>query len=272
MTSQAYENFRNQGHALAGEPDAFGVRAGLYHRMYLESGKRNVFALIAAHGTLWGAGYFKKGLLGAWLLSLPYLLVPRVRRAKLRAVTEFADSFRAINRRVCSESYAIFHYTKNFGGTSYIRNAIGDELADILCECHASIDSGSGFTRVQRERLFSAYFNWEQDKVVAPLVTQAFEQMDWRVIKWLALRPKIDFTFLDKASHAQFSHFPSQAERVMHGMRLYRRAEEIGLAYAEQCLDRYPIKPVQDTAAVPCAKPDIAPASTRAPEATAQYC
>lgn len=272
MTSQAYEYFRNQGHALAGAPDDFGVRAGLYHRMYQDSGKRNVFALIAAHGTLWGAGYFKKGLLGAWLLSLPYLLAPRLRRAKLRSVTEFAASFRDINRRVCSESYAIYHYTRNFGGTSFIRDAIGDELVDILCECHASIASDSGFSGAQRARLFSAYFNWEQDKVVAPFVTRAFELMDWRVIKWLARRPKVDFTFLDKASHAQFSDFALQAERVMHGMRLYCRAEQVGLGYAEQCLYRYAIKPAADTAAVPGARTDKAPLSTPAPDATAQYC
>ena len=272
MTSEAYEFLKRQGHVLAGEPEEFGVRAGLYHRIYLDSGKRNVFALIAAHGTLWGAGYFKKGLLGAWLLSLAYLLTPRRRRARLRSVAHFADSFRDINRRVCSESYATYQYTKDFGGTPYIRSVIGDELADILCACHASNAAGTEFTAAQRERLFAAFFNWEQDKVVAPLVTRAFAQMDWGVIKYLALRPVVDFPFLGKQHAARFSNFALQEERVAQGMRLYRRAEIVGLGYAEKCLQRYPIKPDLDTGAVPYAASGTASRSTPGRAEAGRYC
>jgi hypothetical protein len=244
MTVEAYEYFRNKGLALAGAPDDFAVRAVLYHQLYQDSGKRNVFALIAAHGTLWGAGYFKRGLLGAWLLSLPYMLAPQARKAKLRTVNEFADSFRDINRRVCAESYAIYHYTKVFGGTCFIRAAIGDELADMLCACHAASQSGTAFSAAQRERLFAAYFNWEQDKVVAPFVTQAFAQIDWLPVKFMALRPNIAFSFLDRSCKAQFSNFASQDERVLLGMRLYRKAEQVGLDHAERCLDRYKLTPL----------------------------
>jgi hypothetical protein len=268
MTSQAYEYFRSEGHALAGGADDFGLRAGLYHRMYQDCGKRNVFLLIAAHGTLWAAGYFKKGVLGAWLLSLPYLFTPKLRAAKLRSAAQFADKFRDINRRVCAESYAIFYYTKQYGGTGFIRSVIGNALCDLLCECHASND----FTIAQREKLFSAFCDWEQETVVAPLVTLAFEEIDWPVIRFLALRSRVDVSYLGKSFKVQFTNFTSQDERLMQGLRLCRRAEEMGLDYTERCLRNYAVKPVPDIAAIPCARPGTAPRSTPAPDATARYC
>lgn len=252
MTSDAYEYFRNKGYALAGEPADFGLRAGLYHGMYRDSGKRNVFALIAAHGTLWGAGYFRKGELGVQLLSMQYLFAPRLRRARLRSAAAFADTFRDLNRRVCAESYAIYYYTRHYGGTSFIRSVIGNELADLLCACHASNHAGSDFTQVQREKLFAAFLNWEQETVVAPLVTQAFADIDWPAIKFLALKPRIDVTYLGRWFSVQFSNFPSQEERVMQGLRLYRRAEEVGLGYVEQSLSRYSLMPLAfDFAPIP---------------------
>jgi hypothetical protein len=268
MTSQAYEYFRSEGHALAGGPGDYGLRAGLYHRMYQDSGKRNVFLLIAAHGTLWAAGYFKKGVLGAWLLSLPYLFTPKARAAKLRAAAQFADKFRDINRLVCAESYAIYYYTKHYGGTGFIRGVVGNALCDLLCECHAANDFGIA----QREKLFRAFCDWEQETVVAPLVTQAFQEIDWPVIRSLALRTNVAVSYLGKSFKVQFTNFTSQDERLVQGLRLCRRAEEVGLEYTEQCLRHYAIKPVPDTAAIPCARPGTAPRSRLAPDATARYC
>ena len=277
MTAEAYEYFRQKGHALAGEADDFRMRATLYHRMYQESGGRHVFALVAAHGALWAAGYFSKGALGVWLLSLRYLLSPRVRRARLAAVTELSRKLREINRQVCAESYALFHYTRQFGATRHIRSVMGDDFAELLCASHASYHAGSSFTADQRERLFAAFFMWEQQTIVASLVTDAFEHIDWPVLTYFALRPRIDFSYFGRGFHVQFADFRSLDERVLHGMQAYRRAEEAGLAFAEQCLGRYKlspyacdtvpevkemtgslswstVKPLPDTAAVPGAR------------------
>ena len=295
MTSEAYDYFRAQGIALAGEPGDLSLRANLYHRMYRESGKRNVFALIAAHGTLWAAGYLKTGILGAWLLSLPYIFTPRLRREKLRSVAAFAHRFRDINRRVCVESYAIYHYTRHFGATPFIRSVIGNGFAQILCECHASCQSGSDFTSAQRERLFSAFFHWEQDNIVAPLVSEAFATIDWPVIKSLALRPAVDFTYFGKSLCMRFVDFSSKDERVLQGLRAYRMAEEAGFDVVEQCLGRYvltpfafdraspakdmsgalswsALKPARDSAAVPRARTGKAYPSKPAHGAAAWYC
>ncbi len=63
MTTAAYQNLRQRGIQLAGRVGDFRQRACIYHHMYADSAGRNVFPLIAAHGALWAAGYFKKGLL-----------------------------------------------------------------------------------------------------------------------------------------------------------------------------------------------------------------
>ena len=237
MTSAAYESLRTAGYALAGESGDFLQRARVYRDMYHDSGKRNVFPLVAAHGALWASTFFKFGMLGSGLMSLLYLFTPRLRRAKLRSASEFADKFRDINRRVCAEAYAVHHYTKRYGGTSFIRSVIGDEFADILDACHVSNNVKSPFSKEQREQLFSACFKWEQEAVVVPMVAEAFDSLDWNLIKYLANRPRIVFAYFGISFHLQFKNFSSQDERISGGLLAYRRAEEVGLDRVESMLD-----------------------------------
>lgn len=108
MTREAYETLRKKGFALAGGLRDLSQRACVYHHMYADSGNRNVFPLLAAHGALWASGYFKKGMFGGRVLSIQYLLTPWLVKPHLDALSEFADKFRDINRRVCAESYALY--------------------------------------------------------------------------------------------------------------------------------------------------------------------
>ncbi|MES3024069.1 MAG: hypothetical protein V4857_21085 [Pseudomonadota bacterium] len=202
-----------------------------------------MFPLIAAHGALWACGYFKKGMLGGRVVSLPYMVIPAVHRVKLKAIADFADRFRDINRRVCAEAYAIYHYTKRHGGDDFIRGVIGDASADILSACHASAACDSHFSRQQREMLFNAFFRWEQENIVAPAVAQAFEAIDIGIIKYLALRPRIAFAYFGDDFRVQFKDFSSQAERVERGLQAYRRAEEVGVDRVEQALGHYKLMP-----------------------------
>ena len=239
MTSEAYAALRNDGYLLSGELGDLNRRAWLYRQMYLDSGKRNVFALIAAHGALWATGYFRQGRLGGTILSLPYLLTPGLRRARLASLGLFADRFKDINRRVCAESYALYHYTKQYGGSSFIRSVIGDAFADALCECHASNAAGTHYDQAQREKLFSAFFDWEQENIVGPAVTEAFKEFDWGIVKYLALHTKLDFTYFGKNFRARFNNFADSDERIVRGLQVYRRAEEAGLDAVERALGRY---------------------------------
>ena len=239
MTSAHYAALKKEGYLLAGELDDVNRRAWVYHQMYLDSGKRSVFPLIAAHGALWAVGYFRLGRLGGMLLSLRYLLMPAVRRAKLAALAQFADRFRDINRRVCAESYAIYHYTKRHGGDDFIRAVIGDGFADCLCACHASNQDDTPFGKAMREKLFLHFFNWEQAHIVGPAVTDAFEEFDWEHVARLARRTKLTFSYFGKDFKVRFHNFASTEERISRGLQVYRRAEEVGLDQVERALASY---------------------------------
>lgn len=248
MTAAAYAAMRKEGYLMAGELGDLNRRAWVYQQMYLDSGKRSVFPLIAAHGALWAIGYFKKGRLGGLLLSLGFLLTPARRRAKLASLARFADRFRDINRKVCAESYALHHYTKRYGGDDFIRSVIGDRFADLLCQCHASNRNNTPYGQAQREQLFLAFFHWEQERIVGPAVSAAFDEFDWDIVKYLALRTKLDFTYLGNKDGIRFDNFASSEERIRLGLQVYRRAETLGLDHVEQALGRYKRIPDSGTA------------------------
>jgi hypothetical protein len=243
MSTEVYEALRAQGFRLAGGLGDLRQRACVYHHMYADSGKRNVFPLIAAHGALWAAGYFRKGLLGGQLVSLLHAYDCERRQALLASLHVFANQFRDINRRVCAESYAIYHYTKIHGRSDAARSIVDDDFLDLLCASHESQANARAFPRAQRARLFSAFFNWEQDNIVAPSVIAAYEEFDWPLIKKLALRPKVAFSYFGRGHSLQFENFSSKQERIVRGFQAYERAEEVGLARVEQALLAYSVMP-----------------------------
>lgn len=243
MTVDAYERLRANGFELAGGLGDLQRRACVYHHLYADSGQRNVFPLIAAHGALWASGYFKQGMLAGRLLSLPYLFWPARRRAMLAALDDFADQFRAINRRVCAESYALYHYTRDLGATDFIVGMIGAEFAALLCQCHTARRLDQPFGAKQRAALFAAFFHWEQENIVAPAVLAAYAGFHWAAIKRLALRPRVRFAYFGAGYSLPFADFSSQQERTQRGLQAYQRAEAVGLAQVEQSLARYRLMP-----------------------------
>jgi len=243
MTATIYAALQKEGYLLAGELGDVNRRAWVYRQMYLDSGKRSVFPLIAAHGALWAVGYFKQGRRGGMLLSLRYLFTPQLRRAKMAALEQFADRFRAINRKVCAESYAIYHYTKRHGGDDFIRDVIGDGFADCLCACHDANRDDAEFGRAMREKLFLHFFNWEQEHIVGPAVTDAFAAFDWEIVKDLARRTRLGFSYFGSNFGIKFNNFASTEERIMRGLQVYRRAEDVGLDQVEHALAHYKRSP-----------------------------
>ena len=238
MTAAAYENFRSEGYALAGQAHDLQRRVRLYQRVYRDSGKRLTFALIAAHGTSWASGYFKLGTLGARVASLPWLCIPGMRAQKLAAFTGFLDQFRSINRQVCAESYAIFYYTRQHGGSTFIRSVIGDHFTDLMVECHASCEAGTAYPRHKREALFHALIEWEQEHIVVPGVEKAFAGFDWPLIAWVARRPVIRFAYFGKHDRLRFNDFARKDERLAAGMHACLLAENLGLQAVEDALGR----------------------------------
>ncbi|WP_126077274.1 hypothetical protein HF313_03670 [Massilia atriviolacea] len=177
------------------------------------------------------------GKLGARIASLPSLCIPGKRARQLDAVAVFADRFRSINREVCAEAYAIFTYTRQYGGNEVIRAVIGARFTRLLVDCHASCAAGTEFPRYKREQLFHAFLAWEQDHIVVPKVAEAFASFDWPLIAWLARRPAIRFAYFGKHKRLRFRDFSSKDERLAAGMQAFRIAEDLGLQAVDDALD-----------------------------------
>lgn len=241
-SNDAYDALRQRGLQLAGELSSLVQRACVYHHMYRDSGGRNVFPLIAAHGALWASGYFRKGSVAGNLLSLRYLLSPSLRTAKLNGLAVFANKFRDINRRVCAESFAIYFGSKSGVNDEFLVELIGAPFLGLLKRCHAASE-GARFSADDRAALFHAFFDWEQRHIVVPAVAEAYATFDWSAIKRLALVPNIDFSYFERGDAMKFADFSDQAERIQKGLIAYRKAEDIGLHQVERALMSYGVMP-----------------------------
>lgn len=238
-----YHRILKTGYDLAGGLTDLAQRASVYFHLYEDSGGRNVFPLIAAHGALWASAYFARGMRAGWILSAQYLFRPGLRAARYRSLERFADAFRDINRRVCAESYCAYHFTKCYGDTALAAALIPEPLLESLNRCHESRRQDSPFLSDQRRALFEAFFRWEQTHIVAPAVDAAVQDFDWPAVKWLAMRPKIEFAYLGRANSLQFRNFADREERIERGLRAYELAEMAGLAQVEDSIRDYRIMP-----------------------------
>lgn len=228
---------------LAGAITDLAQRASVYHHLYQTSGGRNVFPLIAAHGALWGAGYFALGMKVGALLSASFLFSPDVRRDKLRQLHAFADAFREINRQVCVEAYTAYHFSRLHGEKPAAERYVQPRLLAALNRCHRAQALDAPLPRPARRELFEAFFLWEQACIVGPAVEQALAALDWPLIRQIALRPRIRFAYFASSRDMRFSDFASTAERIEKGLRAYERAEQTGLRQVEAALNRYGVLP-----------------------------
>ncbi len=244
MALEVYEKLRKKGYLLAGDLNDLAQRASVYYHMYEDSGGRNVFPLIAAHGALWASGYFRKGMLTGKILSLQFIASKYSRQEKLASLDNFADRFRDINRRVCAEAYALYYYTKIYRSAPEVKNyCFRPALIDALVACHQSNERRSEFGKDHRWNLFYEFFLWEQENIVVPLVETAYQNFHWPVVKYLVLRPRIDFAYFGCGNCLRFKNFGSKDERIEKGMKAYMRAEEVGLIWVAESLKRYGILP-----------------------------
>lgn len=238
-----YQRIHQEATLLAGRLTDLAQRASVYHHLYQDSGGRNVFPLIAAHGALWGAGYFALGMKVGALLSAQFLLDQALRQDKLRQLHAFADAFREINRQVCVEAYTAYHFSKLHGYTATAERYIEPRLLAALNRCHRAQKLGEPLPQPARRELFEAFFLWEQAAIVGPAVERALDALDWSLICRVALRPRIAFAYFTRRRDMQFADFASTRERIEKGLRAYELAEQVGLEQVEQALRRYGVLP-----------------------------
>lgn len=238
-----HQRIHQEATLLAGAITDLGQRASVYHHLYECSGGRNVFPLIAAHGALWGAGYFALGMRVGALLSAQFLFSPALRQDKLRQLHAFADAFREINRQVCVEAYTAYHFSRLHGQAPGATRFLQPRLLAALDACHHAQALGEPLSQPERRELFEAFFLWEQAAIVGPAVERALVALDWPLIRRVALRPRIEFAYFPSSRDMKFADFASTTERIEKGMRAYELAERAGLDRVEHALRHYGVLP-----------------------------
>ncbi|WP_020408006.1 hypothetical protein [Hahella ganghwensis] len=245
MAMDVYDKLRRKGYLLAGDLDDLGQRASVYYHMYKDSGGRNVFPLIAAHGALWASGFVRKGMLVGKILASRHWIKKSQYQSNIAALEELVNSILDINRKVCAEAYALYFYTKIYREAPKDHSDIqfSSSLIDALVACHQSNSSSTPFSQNQRWNLYHEFFVWEQENIVGSLVESAYNSFDCPVVRFLALRPRVDFAYFGCGNSLKFRDFSSQSERIEKGMKAYMRAEEVGLKWVAESLKRYGVLP-----------------------------
>jgi len=233
-----YRRIRRAAYTLAGGLDDLEGRASLYLSLYRDSGGRNVFPLLAAHGAIWARRYLFKGMLAGRALSALYGVTPAGMRRRMAMIREFADAFRDTNRRVCAEAYCVWHFTRAYGESAFARRLLPADLLALLNACHQSQREESEFPAAQRRALFRACFLWEQAVIATPGVEAAIARFNWPLARWFAMRPCIRFAYFGPAQYLHFSDFSNESERFAQGAVAYAYAEEAGFARVEEALLR----------------------------------
>jgi hypothetical protein len=239
----AYSERERQGTLLAGSIMDLDQRASVYYQLFLDSGRSHVFPLIAAHGALWAGGYFSFGMKLGTVLSLPWLVIPKLRQRRMQLLRDFANAFREVNRRVCVDTYASFHFSESHGDHPEANTLVPEAMLEGLARVHSARRLAKQLGRIDRQRVFEAFFRAEQSVVVGPSVRRAEEEFRWPLMRFLALRPCIHFAFFPQGTSLWFRNFAHETERIANGLKALSIAESVGLDLVEDKLWNYKVSP-----------------------------
>ncbi len=232
----AYDHLRDEATERAGTNADTARRARLYRELYEHSLGSHTFPLIAAHGAIWGRGYFAKGrALGHVLASLG---APGLRQARIEGLDAFIEAFRAINRQVFIEVWTSYHFTADHADSAFATTVVGPRMLDGLARCHAARRAGFVLGRAEQRSLFETVFRWEQEEVVGAAVDRAVAAFDWTWMRELSLRPVINFGYIPLSRRFRVRSMASQDERIARGLAAYDIAADVGWPRVMATLDR----------------------------------
>lgn len=236
------QKLRVQATALAGATGDLVQRASVYHHLYADSGGNHSFPLLAAHGALWASGYFRAGMRFGSLISRGRALLGDDADLLMSKLRCFAEDFRDINRRVCVETVFIYRLTADPALAAIAESVVPPALLAEMDRCHHARRAGRSLTVSERRDLFTAFFLWEQANIVGPAIKQAFAAFDWPLIKSMARRPKIRFSYFGRTP-LSFRDFINSDERIEKGIAAFDRACWRGWGEVERALTDYSIMP-----------------------------
>jgi hypothetical protein len=240
---EEYQRLTAEGVRLSGRLADVTQRAAVYHHVFFDSGRNHVFPLIAAHGSLWARGYFAWGLGVVEWLSWQYGLDPERRRAQLDSVRAFADTLRDINRRVCADTYASYHFAALYGDHPDAATIVAPELLDSLLRVHAARRFGRELGDAEKLTVFQAHFLNEQTNVVGPTIAEALAKLRWTLVRLIATRPLIRFSYFPRGRRLWFSDFSNREERIANGLVAFDLAARAGWQDAAAALRDYAVLP-----------------------------
>lgn len=240
---QAYAAIRTEAVQLAGGLTDLVQRATVYHHLYRDSGGNHIFPLIAAHGALWARGYFRFGTRLGRLMAIQYGLAGSRRREQVEALAVFADAFRDINRRVCVDVYAHYHFVGRFGDRAGADRLLPAPLFEALRQVWQARRRGRALSNAERLAVFEAHFRHEQEHDVGPSIARAAADFSWPAMRWLALRPVVRFAYFPNWRVLRFRDFADVGERIRNGLQAFAWGERAGWPVVEERLARYRILP-----------------------------
>lgn len=239
----AYASIHSEGARLAGGLSDLPQRATTYHHLYRDSGGNHIFPLIAAHGALWARGYFRFGMRLGRVLALQYGLDSQRRQEQLAALATFADAFRDINRRVCTEIYANYHFVGRFGTRPDAERLIPPSILTALQRLHWARTQGRVLADAEKLAVFDAHFLYEQEHIVGPSVALASTAFAWPAMQWLALQPVVRFAYFPGWRVLRFRNFADVQERIANGQQAFAWGSQVGWPTVEERLRAYRILP-----------------------------
>jgi len=242
-TGSLIDSLRREATILAGGIGSLAQRATVYHHMFEHSGRNHTFPLLAAHGALWAKGNFQRGMRFGAAVAWAHAILGGDRQALLRSLSKFADDFRDINRRVCVETYFIYHLTADPRLADLSAAKVPPGLLGEMARCHAARKTGRSLSDRERRSLFTAFFLWEQENVVGPAVERAFDEFHWAIVKALALKPHIRFSYFPRNNPLIFENFLNTGERIEKGLAAFDLACRAGWDAVETALGSYGIMP-----------------------------
>ena len=158
--------------ALAGKNSDLIQRASVYHHLFADSGGNHCFPLLAAHGALWARGYFQAGMRFGSLVAAGRRMIGDDADLLMSKLKSFAEDFRDINRRVCAETFFIYHLTAEPRFAKSAEILVPHALLAEMSRCHHARRTGRSLAGQERRDLFEAFFLWEQEHIVGPSISK----------------------------------------------------------------------------------------------------
>ena len=245
----AHADFKAEGERLAGDLLDIRRRAVMLHNMYLESGENHVFPQIAAHGALWAYRYFEVGGKLGRTIAYRYFYNKDERAFRLGLLNSFAEGFRRVNRLVCIDTYANFHFARERGEEPGAEDVIHPELLGALNRVHAARRAERRLSEAEKQQVFEASFHYEQEITVAPGVAQAVAGFDCPILRGLCLKPLVRFAYFPPLKYIFFRDFSSKEERIAKGLRAYDIARRGGWDRVVRTMKSYRLLPAEFFAA-----------------------